>query len=200
MHDRWRSYDRYEECDHSLCGSHLLRDCLSVVEQEQQAWAQDMHDLLLLMEKTADYWRDQGAKAVPQPERESWFALYFHILAMGEALHPPPEVSQLPKKKGPRKQSASKNLLDVFLKRAEDILAFMQDLSRPFTNNLAERDLRMIKVQQKISGTFRSEDGAMAFCVIRSYLSTMRKQGRPMLDALAAVFTGSPFPVAWAPG
>jgi transposase len=200
MHDRWRSYDQYQECDHSLCGSHLLRDCISVVEQEQQVWAQDMHDLLLLMEKTADYWRDQGAKAVPQPERESWFALYFHILAMGFANHPPPEVSQLPKKKGPRKQSASKNLLDVFLMRAEDILVFMDDLSRPFTNNQAERDLRMIKVQQKISGTFRTEDGATAFCVIRSYLSTMRKQGRSMLAALAAVFSASPFPIAWAPG
>jgi len=200
MHDRWQSYDQYKECDHSLCGSHLSRDCISVVEQEQQAWAQDMHDLLLLMEKTADYWRDQGAKAVPQPERESWFALYFHILAMGFANHPPPDVAQLPKQKGKRKQSASKNLLDVFLKRAENILAFMEDLSIPFTNNQAERDLRMIKVQQKISGTFRSENGATAFCVIRSYLSTMRKQGRPMLAALAAVFTGSPFPIAWAPG
>lgn len=67
----------------------------------------------------------------------------------------------------------------------------------PFTNNLAERDLRMIKVQQKISGTFRSENGATAFCLIRSYLSTMRKQGRSMLDAMTAVFAGSPLPIAW---
>lgn len=96
--------------------------------------------------------------------------------------------------------SASKNLLDVFLKRAADVLAFLDDLSRPFTNNLAQRDLRMIKVEPQISGTFRSEDGASAFCTLRSYLSTMRKQGRSMLAALAAVFAGSPFPIAWAPG
>ena len=80
------------------------------------------------------------------------------------------------------------------------MLAFLDDLAVPFTNNLAERDLRMVKVQQKISGTFRSTDGATAFCVIRSYLSTMRKQGRSMLDALTAVFLGTPFPIAWNPG
>jgi hypothetical protein len=77
------------------------------------------------------------------------------------------------------------------------VLSFLEDLSVPFTNNLAERDLRMMKVQQKISGTFRSEQGATAFCIIRSYLSTMRKQGRSMLGAMAAVFAGSPFPIAW---
>lgn len=77
------------------------------------------------------------------------------------------------------------------------MLGFLEDLSVPFTNNLAERDLRMMKVQQKISGTFRSQEGATAFCMIRSYLSTMRKQGRSMLGAMAAVFAGSPFPVAW---
>jgi transposase len=80
------------------------------------------------------------------------------------------------------------------------VLAFLDDLSIPFTNNQAERDLRMIKVQQKISGTFRSEQGATAFCTLRSYLSTMRKQGRPMLAALTAVFEGSPFSIAWEPG
>lgn len=76
------------------------------------------------------------------------------------------------------------------------MLAFLDDLLVPFTNNQAERDLRMIKIQQKISGTFRSVQGATTFCVIRSYLSTMRKQGRSMLGALAAVFAGSPFPIA----
>jgi transposase len=197
MHDRWRSYDQYGSA-HSLCGSHLLRDCLAVFEQEQQTWAQDMHDLLLMMVKATDYWREQGAKALPQSERNVWLALYFHILAMGYAKHPPPETQQLPQQKGKRKQSASKNLLDALLHRADQVLAFLDDLSLPFTNNLAERDLRMLKVQQKISGTFRSQEGATAFFNIRSYLSTMRKQGRSMLDAMMAVFSGTPFPVAWA--
>jgi transposase len=199
MHDRWKSYDSYA-CDHSFCGAHLLRDCLYVVEHEKQSWAQDMHDLLIWMERATDYWREQGAKALPKQERDTWVALYFHILATGFAAQAPPKSVELPNRKGKQKQTASKNLLDMFLMRAEAVLAFLDDLSIPFTNNQAERDLRMIKVQQKISGTFRSEDGATAFCVIRSYLSTMRKQSRSMLAALAAVFAGSPFPIAWAPG
>lgn len=197
MHDRWKSYDPYD-CDHSLCNSHLLRDCLSVVEQEHQPWAQEMHDLLLLMDKAADFWRERGAKAVPKEERDLWVALYFHVLAAGFTAQAPPKSEEVPKRKGKQKQSAAKNLLDALLKRAEQVLAFLDDLSLPFTNNLAERDLRMVKVQQKISGSFRSEAGATAFCTIRSYLSTMRKQSRSMLEAMSAVFTGSPFPIAWA--
>lgn len=199
MHDRWKSYDAYN-CEHSLCGSHLGRDCVSVAEQEQQEWAQEMEDLLLSMAQAAQEWRARGEKQMPSQERDAWVAQYFELLAVGFAAQaPPPTLDPPPERKGPKKQSASKNLLDAFLQRAEQVLAFLDDLSVPFTNNLAERDLRMIKVQQKISGTFRSEDGATAFCVIRSYLSTMRKQARPMLAALAAVFAGSPFPIAWAP-
>jgi transposase len=202
IHDRLVSYESYP-CQHSLCGAHLLRDCLFVAEQEKQPWAQAMFDLLLRMANAAEQWRAQGANARPFVERDDWVAQYFGVLAFGFAAHmacAPPQTSTLPKKTGRHKQSASKNLLDALLKRAEQVLAFLDDLSVPFTNNLAERDLRMIKLQQKISGTFRSEEGATAFCAIRSYLSTMRKQGRSMLEALAAVFEGSPFPIAWQPG
>ncbi|GCE10565.1 IS66 family transposase [Tengunoibacter tsumagoiensis] len=127
-------------------------------------------------------------------------AQYFELLATGFAAQaPPPETEKRPKKQGRPKQSAAKNLLDVLLLRGDEILDFLDDCSLPFTNNQAERDLRMIKVQQKTSGCFRSEEGATAFCTICSYLSTMRKQGRSMLGSLAAVFQGSPFPIAWAP-
>jgi transposase len=200
MHDRWASYDQYD-CTHSLCGTHLIRDCLFVAEQEKQPWGQKMVDLLLLMLQTTDQWRAKGASRLPKALQDELVAQYFDLLAAGFAVHQaqaPP--TPLPKRQGRPKQSASKNLLDALLQRAEDVLAFLGDLSLPFTNNLAERDLRMIKVQQKISGTFRSVEGATAFCVIRSYLSTMRKQGRSMLPALSAVFEGSPFPVAWDPG
>jgi transposase len=201
MHDRWSSYDRYL-CAHSVCGAHLLRDCLFVAEQEKHSWAQEMFDVLLTMSRVTESFRAQGVKALPQAEREYWLAQYFRVLASGFAAHAaqaPPPTSQFPKRAGRKKQEASKNLLDALLKRADQVLAFLDDLSIPFTNNLAERDLRMIKVQQKISGTFRSSEGATAFCAIRSYLSTMRKQGRSMLGAMAAVFAGSPFPVAWGP-
>lgn len=200
MHDRWASYDQYD-CAHSLCGAHLLRDCLFVAEQEKQPRGQQMVDVLLLMLHTTDQWRAKGATCLPQTLRDELLAQYFDVLTVGFAAHraQSPPVS-LSKNQGRPKQSASKNLLDALLARAEDVLAFLDDLTLPFTNNLAERDLRMIKVQQKISGTFRSADGATAFCVIRSYLSTMRKQGRSMLAALAAVFHGDPLPVAWGPG
>jgi transposase len=198
MRDRWASYDHYHGAQ-SICGAHLLRDCVYVSEQNQQDWAAEMADLLLSMATAADEWRQLGAQAVPAEERDAWVAQYFDLLANGFAAQPLPSAEDVPKRRGRRKQSAAKNLLDELLRRAEQVLAFLDDLSIPFTNNQAERDLRMVKVQQKIAGTFRSEDGATAFCRIRSYLSTMRKQDHPMLAALAAVFAGQPLPIAWAP-
>jgi transposase len=123
--------------------------------------------------RVAEQWRVKGANAVPKAERDSLALQYFEILQQGFAAHrmlAPPQIAPAKKKSGRCKQDDSKNLLDALLKRAEQVLAFLDDLSVPFTNNLAERDLRMIKVQQKISGTFRSDQGATAFCVIRSYL------------------------------
>ncbi len=195
MRDRWASYDQYP-CAHSICGAHLVRDCLYVSEQEQQPWAAEMADLLVSMTRAADEWRQRGAPVVPTDERDAWVAQYFELLTSGLAAQPPPSAEDVPKRGGRRKQTAAKNLLDDLLRRAEQVLAFLDDLSLPFTNNQAERDLRMVKVQQKIAGTFRSEAGITAFCRIRSYLSTMRKQGHAMLHALVAVFRGRPLPVA----
>jgi len=198
MHDRLSSYDQYAEA-HSLCGAHLLRACIYLAEQEQQAWAAEMADHLLAMHHAAHEWRLRGASSVPRMERDEWATRYFEILVSGYAAQPPPVEAEASKRRGRQKQSAAKNLLDDLLRRADQVLAFLDDLSLPFTNNLAERDLRMVKVQQKIAGTFRSDAGATSFCRIRSYLSTMHKQGRSMLAALAAVFAGKPLPVAWAP-
>ena len=127
-----------------------------------------MHDLLLDMHAAADEWRQRAALCVAAIEREEWVVRYFEILAAGFAAQPPPTPEAVPKRRGRQKQSAAKNLLDDLLRRADQVLAFLDDLSLPFTNNQAERDLRMVKVQQKITGTFRSEDGATAFCRIRS--------------------------------
>jgi transposase len=198
LHDRWSSYDGYV-CKHSLCGAHLLRDCFAIAEHEKHPWAQSLYELLVHMLHVAQQWHLRGAKAVPKAERDALVLQYFEALQQGFAASQSSAPSP-PKKQGRPKQSEAKNLLDALLKRAEQVLAFLDDLSIPFTNNQAERDLRMIKVQQKISGTFRSTQGATAFCAIRSYLSTMRKQGRSMLAAMTAVFEGSPFPIAWEPG
>jgi transposase len=197
MHDREAFYDAYE-CVHSICGAHLLRDCAGVAQQEHQEWAVQMQDFLLDLHDACQQWRFLHLTAVPAIERDDWVARYFEILAAGYAAQPPP-ASSAGARTGRRKQSKAKNLLDALLGRAEQVLALLDDLRIPFTNNQAERDLRWAKVQQKIAGTFRSATGVTAFCRIRSYLSTMQKQGHPMLSALTAVFHGHPLPVAWGP-
>jgi hypothetical protein len=198
MRDRLTSYDHYD-CDQSICGAHLLRDVTRVFEQFKQKWARTMHRVLVAMNRLAWYWRNLGASCVPKQIRDRWVARYFRVLAIGYAAQPP-AVPRPPGKRGPHAQTEPKNLLDALLHRAHQVLAFLDDLTIPFTNNQAERDLRMVKVQQKVAGTFRSDDGATAFCRIRSYLSTMHKQGHPLLEALAAVFLGHPFPIAFSLG
>ena len=199
MHDRFVSYDGYA-CAHSVCGAHLGRDCAGVAEQDEQQWASEMQDFLLNLHDACEEWRLRQMSAVPAIERDDWVAHYFEILAMGYAAQAPPPASGAGAGKGRPKQSKAKNLLDALMARAEQVLALLDDLRIPFTNNQAERDLRWAKVQQKISGTFRSAAGATTFCRIRSYLSTMQKQGHSMLAALTAVFQRHPLPVAWTPG
>jgi transposase len=138
MHDRWVSYDQYV-CAHSLCGAHLLRDCVYVAEQEKQPWAQEMFDHLLIMAKVAEQWRAQGATSIPKEVRDPLLAQYFAIVTSGFAAHAaqaPPQSNTGPKKTGRKKQEASKNLLDAFLKRADQVLGFLDDLSVPFTNDV----------------------------------------------------------------
>jgi transposase len=199
IHDRWASYEQFP-CLHSLCKAHLLRDLTFLAEEAGQAWAADLKGLLSELHAAVGEWQQRGVRRLPSPEREDWLAPYFHLLAQGYAAQAPPTPPCTTKRRGRRRQSPAKNLLDALLHGAEQVLAFVEDSTVPFTNNQAERDLRMVKVQQKISGTFRSAAGATAFCRLRSYLSTMRKQGHSMLGALVAVFGGQSLPLAWSAG
>ncbi len=174
----------------------MVRDLTFLAEEHHQTWAGALRDLLLSMHQATEQWRAQGVRQVPLHEQAEWIAQYHDVLAHGYAAQSPP-APRPSGRRGRLKPSPAKNLLDALLGQAERVLAFLTDLRVPFTNNQAERDLRMVKVQQKISGTFRSDDGATAYCRLRSYLSTMRKQGRGMLQALTAVFNGCPLPVAW---
>ena len=129
----------------------------------------------------------------PAAELDCFHARYLQIVETGYAQNPAPEPPHGPKRRGRGKQSKARNLLDRFRDHPAGILAFMRDFAAPFDNNLPERDLRMMKLRQKISGTFRSIDALVDFCRIRGYISTARKNGLNALDALRRVFQGNPF-------
>ncbi len=193
VHDHWQSYFGYE-CEHGLCNAHHLRELTFVEEQYDQGWAAALKELLLTVKDAVDSARHEGLRHLDQALRERYAAAYQRIIAAGLAANPaapePPPGSR--KRRGRKKQSKPRNLLLRLSERSESVLAFMNDFLVPFDNNQAERDLRMMKVQQKISGTFRSRHGAEAFCRTRAYISTIRKNGLPVIDALISVFQGRP--------
>ena len=162
-------------------------------EQHQQDWADQMIDCLLDIKQAVDQ-AAPTADRLPEKQIQAWEARYQQILEEGFAHNPlSPRPANAQKKRGRRKKTKPRNLLERLDQHRQEALAFMYDFNVPFDNNLVERDIRMMKVQQKISGTFRSEAGAKAFCTIRSYLSTARKNAVGAIDALARVFSGDPF-------
>ena len=192
LHDFWKPYFAYS-CLHGLCNAHHLRELIFVHEQHQQDWADQMIDCLLDIKQAVDQ-AAPTADRLPEKQIQAWEARYQQILEEGFAHNPlSPRPANAQKKRGRRKKTKPRNLLERLDQHRQEALAFMYDFNVPFDNNLVERDIRMIKVQQKISGTFRSEAGAKAFCTIRSYLSTARKNAVGAIDALARVFSGDPF-------
>lgn len=193
VHDGWCSYRQYC-CEHALCNAHHLRELIPFAE-EGGLWAQDMITLLVEI-KTAVERAQSQEKTRVSPWREARFeGRYRRLLKQGYAANPPPKNP--PKdKRGRHKQTPARNLLLRLDTNRKQVLAFLYDFAIPFDNNLAERDLRMIKLRQKISGGFRTLTGAKAFCRLRGYLSTLRKQDKNLLTALESVFRGSPEPVA----
>jgi transposase len=190
MHDAWASYFKFDNCMHALCNAHHLRELIFVAEQYQQVWADKMFQLLLDIKTEVAQTTDAMTLS---PQRIAHYRqCYDDLQHQGFAANPPPQTPPL-KKRGRKKQSPPKNLLDRLAKYKAETLAFMSDFGVPFDNNLAERDVRMIKVKQKISGTFRTRDGAETFCAIRSYISTARKQGQNVMQALYDAFAGQPF-------
>jgi transposase len=191
VHDCWQSYFAFDNCQHALCNAHHLRDLMFVVEQYEQSWAKEMIQLLLDIKAEVDE-APPDQLSLP-PERLVHFAQrYDELIAQGLAANPPP-ADPPPKKRGRKKQSPPKNLLDRLKKYKPQALAFMYDFRVPFDNNLAERDVRMVKIKQKVSGTFRTRTGAETFCAIRSYISTVRKHGLNVIDAIHDALTGNPF-------
>jgi transposase len=189
IHDHWFPYFAYEQITHGLCNAHHLRELTFIHEQEKEDWAKQMKDLLIFAKNEVEKHQDRGA--LPQEITLRIEKTYGQIITEGfkyHALLPP-----LPKsKRGKQKQRDGKNLLDRLKEKRSCVLRFMYDFSVAFTNNLGEQDIRMVKLKQKISGSFRTFNGGHIFCRIRSYISTARKQGWNIWDALAEAIRECP--------
>jgi transposase len=190
VHDGWHNYLRYP-CAHALCNAHHLRELTYLEEEQQLAWAGRMKQLLSEIKQRVERAKERGEERLSQRAIADYERRYGKLLEQGYRIErqKPAPVSG---KRGRKKQTKAKNLLDRLQRYRSETLRFLYDFQVPFDNNQAERDVRMMKVQQKISGSFRTEEGARNFCRIRSYISTMRKQGQNVLAALKSVFAGNP--------
>jgi transposase len=186
VHDGWASYLSYP-CAHALCNAHHLRELTFLAEEGGLLWAQAMKRLLLDIKAAVDQAKEQGHAGLAPPVRCAFEQRYTDLIAQGQAAHPPlPPTGR----RGRTKQSAGHNLAERLRTHRSAVLAFLYDFCVPFDNNLAERDIRMMKLRLKISGCFRTQEGAEIFCRIRGYLSTMLKQGHQALTVLTALLNG----------
>lgn len=185
IHDHWKPYYTYG-CTHALCNAHHLRELIYAHEEDGQRWAMNVHTLLLELRDAVE----QAGGALPTDQARRWRTRYRTIIGRGNTECPEPVPDGTAPRRGRPKRSKSRNLLERLRDHEDDVLRFMEDPLVPFTNNQGERDLRMTKVQQKVSGCFRSTEGAEAFCRIRSYLLTCQKNEVEPGKALTAVFNG----------
>jgi transposase len=185
-HDHWKPYYRYDGCLHQLCNAHHSRELTRSFEQDGQQWAKDMDDLLQTINtKTHD-----AGGVLCESVAQNYNKQYKEVLARAEIECPAPIRAEGDIKRGRLKRSKSRNLLERLSKYEDDVLRFMLDINVPFTNNQGENDIRMTKVQQKISGCFRSMEGAKIFCRVRGYLSTCQKHGVSSSQAMELLFDG----------
>lgn len=187
VHDHWKPYFKYS-CSHALCNAHHLRELTFVYEHHKQQWAKKMIDFLCEIKLSVETCREKGEIIDPTLIKK-YERKYRRIVKEGLNANPPPEMITV-KRRGRKKRGKVLCLLDRLNNYRKETLAFLYNPNVPFDNNLAERDIRMVKVQQKISGLFRSYNGAEQFCLIRSYISTVKKQGVCVLSALEKICAG----------
>jgi transposase len=197
VHDGWSPYWRYPRATHALCAAHLLRELEGAAELPGQGWAAELGEWFTVACAQAASARDAGADRLAPAVLVGLTDRYDRILAKGRAANPPPP--RRPGRRRRQRRSPAACLLGRLEGHRDEVVRFLADLRVPPTNNLAERDIRMVKLQQKISGCWRTLDGAQAFLTVRSYVATARKHGINPLIALRRLFEGNPWMPAPAP-
>jgi len=194
VHDHWKPYFQYDECNHALCNAPHLRELRFINQQYQQAWAHDMAELLLEIKAAVEATPEPAMRLSP-PELAAFEKRYDAVVQAGFEANPAPGPTTEGEKhkRGRPKQPPPVNLLIRLRDFKGQVLAFMSDFHVPFDNNQGERDIRMVKVKQKVSGGFRTLEGAKRFGRIRGYLSTARKQAKNVFEAIRDAFDGNPF-------
>ncbi|MGB7923079.1 MAG: IS66 family transposase [Pyrinomonadaceae bacterium] len=194
VHDGFSAYDQYGHCRHSLCNAHILRELNYVIETSKPSWAQEMKQLLLEIKAAVSVASESGKRRLVLRQEKVFLGRYDQIMAEAGKLYPPLKRKKNGSKtRRPRESpivGAARKLVNRLNAKRDQVLFFMRDFRVPFDNNQAERDLRMLKVKQKVSGCFRTEQGAAEFCQMRSYVSTMKKQGHGIMEAIKSVFAG----------
>lgn len=193
IHDGWSSYFAYLDVTHALCNAHHLRELQFLVDRYSQGWETKMMSLLREMKEWADLSRT-GHSALSTEQITQFVERYDALIEEGLKANPliGGDPAQ-PKKRGRVKKSKPRNLLERLIEHKSATLAFLYDANVPFDNNQAERDIRMVKVKQKVSGCFRSIIGAEVFCTVRAYISTARKNGQSILVTIRMALTGKPY-------
>lgn len=191
IHDHWKSYFDYS-CEHGLCNAHHLRELVFITEVFKEKWADKMRQHLLAIRDAVENSVVQKKTSLSNHDLSKYRSQYFLIVREGLKCQPE-KYKKKPGQRGKVKQPPAKNLLDRFELYANEVLAFMYDFAVPFSNNLAERDVRMMKVQQKISGCFRSKMGAQIFCRIRGFVSTVKKNNLSISIYLKSIFTNNAY-------
>ncbi len=193
VHDDLAAYFLYE-LKHAVCNAHHLRTLLFLLERYPQKWIEPLKDLLLKIKAKVEAAKEKLQTSLSTRQRNLFHPAYDQLIVQGLRANPPPsEKSRNPGQRGRLKQSPARNLLLRLREHKTAVLALMDDFNVPFDNHQAERDLRMMKVKQKVSGGFRSTAGAQNFCQIRGYLSTARKNDVKALAALRLAFVNQPF-------
>ena len=189
IHDGWKAYFQYP-CRHGLCNAHHVRELVFFEEEEKAPWAALLKDLLLFAKTSVETAKNEGKDHVDPELLKNIDSLYHTILTEALAAAPSPVRTG---RRGRVKKTKQHNLIERLLHHKESVLAFLYDFNVPFDNNQAERDVRMMKLKQKISGTFRSLQGAQYFARIRGYISTVRKNGRNVFEEIGNALSGKPF-------